>query len=165
MKASRTLLTAGLLFLMLLQVSAQGTNFSGTWAFNESKSKMGDSQFRRGATLISAKQEGNILSIDRTQAGFDGNEMKTSEKLNLDGTVSESTGMMDSKRKAVAKWSADNKSLDVAITTIFNMNGDNMEMKSSESWSLGEGNTLIINSASSSPDGQEMKSTLVYDKK
>jgi hypothetical protein len=43
------------------------------------------------------------------------------------------------------------------------MNGDTMEMKSSEIWKL-EGDKLAIEATNSMPDG-EMKTSLVYDKK
>ena len=71
---------------------------------------------------------------------------------------------MDSKTKSTVKWSADNKSITIASSTIFNMNGDNMEMKASETWILDGDKTLKIETTTSMPDG-EMKTSLVYDKK
>jgi hypothetical protein len=142
-----------------------GVNFSGSWALNEAKSKFGDSQFRMAATLLVVKHEGNNLSDERTQPGFDGGEMKTSEILTLDGKVCENTGMMDSKRKSVVTWSADKKSITISTTMVFDMGGESREMKSSEIWKLGEdGKSLIIETSFTTPDG-DMKTTLFYDKK
>lgn len=142
-----------------------GANFSGSWGLNETKSKFGDSQFRMAATLLVVKQEGNNLSDERTQPGFDGGEMKTTEILTLDGKVCENAGMMDSKRKSTVTWSADNKSITILTTVVFDMGGQPGEMKSSEIWKLGEdGKSLIIDTSFTTPDG-DMKTTLFYDKK
>jgi hypothetical protein len=161
----RLLVAVGFIIsLFNLSVSAQ-SNFSGTWTLNEAKSKFGDSQFRMAAVTMVVKQEGNNFTSDRTQPGFDGGEMKTTEKLTLDGKVCENTGMMDSKRKSTATWSADKKSLFIATTMAFDMGGQATEMKSSETWKLGENNaTLLIETSFAAPDG-EMKTSLVYDKK
>lgn len=140
-------------------------NFSGTWSLNESKSNFGDSQFRMGATSLVVKHEGNNLSDERTQQGFDGGEMKTTETFTLDGKVCENTGMMDSKRKSTVAWSADKKSITISTTMVFDMGGESREMKSSETWKLGEEEkSLIVESTFATPDG-DMKTTLFYDKK
>ena len=164
----RLIVAAGFIIsLFNLNVAAQDSNinFSGNWALNETKSNFGDSQFRMAAVTLIVKQEGNNLTDDRTQPGFDGGEMKTTEKLTLDGKVCENTGVMDSKRKSTAIWSADKKSLVIATTLVFDMGGQATEMKTSETWKFGENNaTLLIETSFTGPDG-EMKTSLVYDKK
>jgi len=163
---ARPLILVGLFILFFVQVSAQnGTiNFSGNWVLNESKSKFGDSPFRMAASILIVKQEGNNLSTERTQNSPDGQEMKTTGKFTMDGKECENSGFMDSKTKSTVKWSADNKSITIASSTIFNMNGDNMEMKASETWMLEGDKALKIETTNSMPDG-ELKTTLVYDKK
>jgi len=165
-KTARPLILVGLFILFFVQVSAQnGTvNFSGNWVLNESKSKFGDSPFRMAASILIVKQEGNNLSTERTQNSPDGQEMKTTSKYTMDGKECENSGFMDSKTKSTVKWSADNKSITIASSTIFNMNGDNMEMKASETWMLEGDKVLKIETTNSMPDG-EMKTSLVYDKK
>jgi hypothetical protein len=109
--------------------------------------------------------EGNNLSDDRTQPGFDGGEMKTTEKLTLDGKVCENIGFMDSKRKSTVSWAEDKKSITIATTIAFNMEGEMREFKTSETWKLGEdGKSLLMETSFTTPDG-EMKTTLFYDKK
>jgi hypothetical protein len=140
-------------------------NFSGTWNLNEAKSNFGDSQFRMAATVMVVIHEGNNLSDDRTQPGFDGGEMKTTEKLTLDGKVCENIGFMDSKRKSTVSWAEDKKSITIATTIAFNMEGEMREFKTSETWKLGEdGKSLLMETSFTTPDG-EMKTTLFYDKK
>jgi hypothetical protein len=168
LKGVRLLIPIGLFIILInLPLSAQdgGNNFSGTWGLNETKSNFGDSQFRMAATLMVVKHEGNILSDDRTQPGFDGNEIKTTEKLTLDGKECENIGMMDSKRKSTVAWSPDKKSMTISSSVTFERDGQTMDMKFSEIWKLGEGGkSLLIESSFISPNG-EMKTSLVYDKK
>jgi hypothetical protein len=156
----------GLALLFTAQLSAQtgAVNFSGSWALNESKSKFGDAQFRMAASILTVKQEGNNLSIDRNLSTPDGQEMKMTGKYTMDGKECENSGFMESKTKSTVKWSADNKSITIASSTVFNMNGDNMEMKATEIWTLDGDKILKIETSNTMPDG-EMKTSLVYDKK
>lgn len=161
----KLLMFVSIFLLFFMQVSAQNgaTNFAGNWAINESKSNFGDAPFRMAASLLAVKQEGNNLSIDRTVSGPDGQEMKMSGKYTLDGKENDNLGIMDMKTKSTVTWASDKKSFTIASTTFFNMNGETMEMKSSEIWKL-EGDKLTIGATNSMPDG-EMKTSLVYDKK
>jgi hypothetical protein len=165
-RTARPFILVGLFILFFVQVSAQnGTiNFSGNWVLNESKSKLGDGPFKMAASTLSVKQDGNNLSIDRTMMGPDGQEMKMTGKYTLDGKVCENSGMMDMKTKSTVIWSVDKKSITIASVTIFNMNGDNMEMKSSEIWKLEGDKTLKIEATNDTPEG-EMKTSLVYERK
>lgn len=162
----RLVMLIGISVFFFAQVSAQdGTiNFSGNWTLNESRSKLGDGPFKMAASTLTVKQEGNNVSIERAMTGPDGQEMKMTGKYTLDGKVCENSGMMDMKTKSTVTWSDDKKSITIASSTIFNMNGENNEMKSSEIWKLEGDRILKIEATNSTPDG-EMKTSLVYDKK
>jgi hypothetical protein len=166
MKKIKLFVLVGLALFFTAQLSAQNgaVNFSGNWALNETKSNFGDSPFRMAASTMTVKQEENNLSIDRTLNTPDGQEMKLTGKYTMDGKECENSGFMDSKTKSTVKWSADNKSITIASSTLFNMNGDNIEMKSTEIWTLDGDKTLKIEATNSSPDG-DMKTSIVYDKK
>jgi hypothetical protein len=141
------------------------TNFAGTWAFNDSKSNFGDSQFRIAATSMVVTQDANTLSVESTMPGRDGEEMKTSAKYTLDGKVSENP-MFNTTRKSTVTWSADKSSLIISSTMTFDMNGETREMKSTETWKLSDGGKLLsIESVRPGRDGGEMKTTAAYDKK
>ena len=141
------------------------TNFAGTWAFNDSKSNFGDSQFRFAATSMVVTQDANTLSVESTTPGRDGEEMKTSAKYTLDGKVSENP-MFNTTRKSTVTWSADKSSLIIASTMTLDMGGETREMKSTETWKLSEGGKLLsIESVRPGRDGGEMKTTAAYDKK
>ncbi|MCJ7446619.1 MAG: hypothetical protein MUO72_02900 [Bacteroidales bacterium] len=154
-------------FFAFLLISAgvfAQTNFSGTWAFNESKSNFGGSQFRFAATTMVVTQDANTLSVESTMPGRDGGEMKSSAKYTLDGKVSENP-MFNTTRKSTVTWSADKTSITIASTMTFERDGESREMKSSEVWKLSEGGkVLLIESTRPGPDG-EMKITVAYDKK
>lgn len=153
---------------IVLMLSSGGlfaqTNFSGTWAFNDSKSDFGDSQFRFAATTMVVTQAGNVLTVESTMPGRDGGEMKTTSKYNLDGTVSENP-MFNTTRKSTVAWSADKTSLTISSTMTFERDGESREMKSTETWKLTDGGkVLMLESVRPGRDG-EMKTTVAYDKK
>jgi len=151
-------------FLIPMGSYAQGekVNFSGEWSFNESKSNMGEGRFRTSLKMT-IKQEGNNLTIERLRTGRDGQEMKSTEKLTLDGKESENTAGRGT-RKLAATWSDDGKTLTIKSTMVFNREGETMEMKSIELWKLTDGGKILsIESSSSTPRG-ERKATFVYDK-
>jgi hypothetical protein len=160
----RNLLVAALLCMASAGLFAQ-TNFAGTWAFNESKSNFGDSQFRFAATSMVVTQDASTLAVESTMPGRDGGEMKTSAKYALDGTVSENP-MFNTTRKSTATWSPDKSSLAIASTMTFERDGESREMKSTETWKLSEGGkVLLIESVRPGRDGGEMRTTAAYDKK
>jgi hypothetical protein len=139
-------------------------NFSGSWAFNESKSTLGDGPMM-SATSMTINHQADLISIDLVQPSFDGGDEKRSEKYTLDGKESVNQGMMNSSVKTITTWSDDKKELKFAKNILFDMNGDNMEMKSTEAWRLSDdGKTLTVKSLMSSPMG-DIDLTLIYDKK
>ncbi|KPK85080.1 MAG: hypothetical protein AMS27_08285 [Bacteroides sp. SM23_62_1] len=151
-------------FLLISSVTlAQKVNFSGTWSFNEDKSELGEGRFRGAATKLTIKQEGNNMSIERVSQGRDGEEVTRNEKYTLDGKECENPAF-NTTRKSTVTWSEDGKSLTISSTMVFEREGEEMEMKSSEILSLtDDGKSLTIYSTSMSPRG-EMKRTYVYDK-
>jgi hypothetical protein len=153
------------LVILPVKMNAQGekTNFSGSWAFNESKSILGEGGNFRMASQITVTQEGNNLTVERVRTNQNGEAMTTSEKFTLDGKES----VNDSGRgpsKATVTWSADGKALNFAITRTFDRDGETMTIKSTEGWTLTDAKTLSLLSTFTMQD-QEMKTTLVYDKK
>ncbi len=158
-------LSVVVLFCMTASGLYGQTNFSGTWALNESKSNFGDSQFRFAATSMVVAQDANALSVESTRPGRDGGEMKATAKYTLDGKISENP-MFNSTRKSTVTWSPDKSSIIIASTMTFDMNGETREMKSTETWKLAEGGkVLVIDSVRPGREGGEMKTTAAYDKK
>jgi hypothetical protein len=155
------LLTPAFLFAFTTKVNK--TNFSGDWKLNESKSDLG--QFGRFAVKsIKADQKDESISISRTQASFNGDDMTTTETLSFDGKETETTIFENSKRKSTAKWSDDGKNLTVNYALLLDFNGQTTEIKGTETWTLSDdGKNLTVNINSSSPQG-EFSWKAVYDK-
>jgi hypothetical protein len=153
--------------LFLLLVSAglfAQVNFTGTWAFNESKSNFGNSQFRFAATAMTVVQNGNDMTVESTMPSRDGGDMKTNDKYTLDGKVCENP-MFNSIRKSTLTWSEDKSSLTIASVMNFERDGQSQEFKITAIWKLAEdGKVLLIESTFPSPDG-DIKTTVAYDKK
>ena len=160
------------------QLNAQTkANFAGTWAYNAEKSAalnpappagapaggqggMGGGMRMGGGGDFVAKQEANLLTVERTRTGQDGQAMTTTEKYTLDGkeTVNES---QRGNSKITATWSADGKTLTVVTVRDFNGN----EMKTTAVWTVVDATTLSITSIMAIPDGGERKTVAIYNKK
>ena len=160
-------LTAFLVFFLASAGLLAQTNFSGTWAFNESKSNFGDMQFRIYASTMVIIQEGNNLSVESTYTGPDGTERKVTNKYTLDGQVSENQGFGNTVTKSTITWSDDKNSLTIATTMTFERDGQSMEFKPSATWKLTDGGKgLLLENSFPAPDGSgDMKYTVAYDKK
>jgi hypothetical protein len=152
-----------ILFLANSSTFAQAgkTNFSGTWAFNETKSTPSQGGFRMAATLMTITQDGNNLTVDRTSKNQDGDDVKSTYKFTLDGKESVNTVFGTNTRKSIITWSADGKSLNFAHT--MNFNGD--DFKSTETWKINETDKTLSVETSMNFQGEERKATNVYDKK
>ncbi|MBI5008563.1 MAG: hypothetical protein HZB98_02700 [Bacteroidia bacterium] len=137
-------------------------NFSGSWAINEEKSNLGDGP-RMGGGDFTAKQEGNLLTVERTFTNRDGKSMTSIMKYTLDGKESLNTSQRGDS-KSVANWSADGNTLTISTSRTFNMNGETRDMKSVELWTMTDPKTIKIQSTMTTPNG-ERKLTMVYDKK
>ncbi len=143
---------------------AQTTNFSGSWSYNESKSKLGEAGFRMISQKLTITQIENSFTVEKSFTGQDGTERKSTETYSLDGKESVNP-VFNTSKKSIATWSADKKSLTVASVMVLEMNGDKMEIKTTEIYSLNDADkSLSLNSQSTSSMG-DRTATLVYDKK
>ena len=152
------ILTCGLTF-------GQKPSFTGNWTLNEGKSQMGDGRGRMAASKIKIAQDANAITMEKTSTSPSGDEFTSKEIVTLDGKESVNTIFDNRTKKSTATWSADGKLLTINSTSVFERDGNTMEIKSVEIYKLSDdGNTLSIDATSSSPRG-ERKQTLVYDKK
>jgi hypothetical protein len=144
---------------------AQGVaNFSGSWAYNESKSVLGEGGFRMISQTVTITQNDQSFTLERTFKGQDGEDRKMTEAYTLDGKESVNP-VFNTSKKSKAVWSADNKVLTVSSVMVFEMNGEQNEIKTVEVYKLGDaGKSLTIESKSSSSMGERIY-TLAYDKK
>lgn len=167
--------------VMPLSLNGQGgkANFAGKWVFNAEKSDMGGGPggppqsspgqggppqgARMGGGDFTATQEANLLTVVRTMNRPDGQSVTTTAKYTLDGKESvNTTGRGESK--SVVTWSADGKTLKIATSRTFDMNGETRTMTSNDEWTLSDANTLTIKTTMSTPGGERI-SKMVYNKK
>lgn len=150
---------AFLLFAMLLAVivSAQGTDFSGKWKLNSSKSKL-NADFSFAPKEVVIQQSGNDLSVEK-HSSFQGNDFTINDKFTLDGKECINEGWQGSKKKSTAVWSDNKKELTIASKIPMQDGG---EMTITEIYKM-DGNNLVIESAASSSFG-DLNETMAYDK-
>jgi hypothetical protein len=138
-------------------------NFSGDWKLDESKSELGNAAGRTARSL-KAEQKDNDITISRTTPGFNGGDpVTTTYTVTYDGKVTESEGFGGSKRKSTAKWSDDGLTLTINSVMTFERDGQAMEFKSNETWTLTKEGLLSVVTQSSSPRG-ESTTKAVYNK-
>jgi hypothetical protein len=161
-------------FLMPAMTNAQTgkTNFAGNWAFNQSKSDMGQPPqgggqgggMRMGGNF-SVKQEANLLTVERTRTGQDGTTTTTTEKYTLDGKESVNTNPRGESKSTVT-WSADGKTLTIVTSSTFTgQDGTARTMTSTAEWTLVDAKTLSVKTSRPGQNGETTTTTMVYDLK
>ncbi|MBL7744596.1 MAG: hypothetical protein JNN00_14090 [Chitinophagaceae bacterium] len=150
-------------FLFSFTTIADKAIFAGSWTLNESKSELGNFG-RFAARKIKVEQKEDAITISKTSASPGGDDVTTTETLTFDGKTSETTVFGGSKKKSVAKWSEDGKTLSITYTIAFERNGQTFDINGTETWTLAdEGKSLSVQTVSSSPQG-ERTTKAVYDK-
>jgi hypothetical protein len=138
-------------------------NFSGDWKLDESKSELGNAA-GRVARSLKAEQKDNDITISRTTPGFNGGDpVTTTNTVTFDGKVTESEGFGGSKRKSTGKWSDDGLTLTINSVMTFERDGQTMEFKSVETWSLTSDGLLSVVTQTTSSRG-ESTTKAVYSK-
>ncbi len=163
---SKLILSLVLLFFAVSTFAQRGgVNFSGNWSLNESGSELGEGRMRMTASNLVIKQDGNNLTIERTATRQGGGSSTSSEKYTLDGQSNVNTGAMNRQVASNVTWTDNSRTLTFRSAQKFERDGQSMEIKSTEIWSLSaDGNTLTIDAVTSAQQG-EWKRKLVYNKK
>jgi hypothetical protein len=164
-KYINALLLTGIFLLFTAVTSAQKVNFSGTWTYNETKSILGGEGGPRGAAVkLVVKQDGNNLTMEKTTRRQSGEENVSTENYTLDGKECENPTFGDRTKKSTATWSDDKKSLTIVSKVVFEREGQQMEITTTEIFTLSQDKkNLSIDYTSKSARG-ERKNTFVYDK-
>jgi hypothetical protein len=163
-KTSALLILPAFLVSFINNVKADRANFSGNWSLNESKSEMG--QFAAIVPLkIKVEQKADSITISKTSTGFDGNEFTATETLSFDGKETKSTTPPgNSMRKASAKWSDDGQTLTITYNLMLDFNGQQTEVKGTETWTSGDSGKALSTQNSSSSSFGENTYKGVYEK-
>ena len=138
-------------------------NFSGEWKLNEGKSDLG--QFAPYAPrTIKVEQKADSITITKTSAGLNGDMVTISETLPFDGKEIENTIFGSSKRKATAKWSDDGQTLTITYNLMLDLNGQSMEIKGTETWTLSDGGKTLISQNNYTSQFGDNNAKGVYEK-
>jgi len=170
-KSLQTALSAMIILAFLAMpfstyAQAGKANFAGNWTLNAEKSQFGQGQGQQGGGRgfgggpLTVKQEANLLTQVRTRTGQDGTATTTETKVTLDGKETVNTTQRG-ESKLTGTWSADGKSLTIVTKSSFNGN----EMVTTAVWSLTDANTLAIKTTRKNQNGEDVTTTMVYDKK
>jgi len=154
------------IFLLTSSVTfAQKVNFSGTWTYSETKSVLGGEGGLRGAAVkMTIKQEGNTMSIEKTTRRQSGEENISTENYTLDGKECVNPTFGNNTKKSTVSWSEDKKGLTIISNMVFEREGQQMEINTTEVFTLSQDKkNLSIDYTSKSSRG-ERKNTFVYDK-
>jgi hypothetical protein len=157
-----------LAFMMPVVTNAQAgkANFAGNWVMNAEKSNMGQPAGGGGGGRgfgggpLTVKQDANLLTQVRSRTGQDGAVTTTETKVTLDGKETVNTSARG-ESKLTATWSGDGKSLTIVTKASFNGN----EMVTTAVWTLTDANTLAVKTTRKNQNGEDVTTTMVYDKK
>jgi hypothetical protein len=140
------------------------TNYSGTWSLNEGKSELGQFGARGAASKIVIDQKEGAVTITRNSTGFSGEALSSIEALTADGKEVEISVWGTGKKKSSLKWAADGQTFTVTYNILLDFNGQSVELKGTETWSLGaDGKSITLQNAMTTPQG-EVATKAVYDK-
>ena len=161
-KTSLLMAAAAVVVLSSATVLNAPPNFSGEWKLNESKSEMG--QFGRAAKKIKVESlDAQGISYERTSTNQAGEEVVRKEKLTFDGKEVESTGGFGNA-KTKSKATITDDAMTINAVSVFDRDGQSMEVKRKEVWKLSDGGNVLTIEASSSFGDNNNTSKLVYDK-
>jgi hypothetical protein len=138
-------------------------NLSGTWVLSESKSDFGEYGRMWASDKLVIVHKGKNMSIERTGRTQAGDEFTIMENLTVDGK--ECVNQIFGESKKTSTVSGDKQSLTVNSLLNLEFEGQAMDIKTIEIYSLDDGGKLLVVNGSSSSSYGDMTVKFVYDKK
>jgi len=156
------LLIVPVLFFSFTKLPSRA-DFSGEWKLNEAKSDLG--QFANYAPrTIKITQTADSISISKVAPGFNGEDVTLSETLSFDGKETKSTVFGTSTRTASSKWSDDGQSLSITYDLMLDFNGQQTEIKGTETFTLADGGKTLVSQNNSSSSFGDIQAKGIYEK-
>ncbi|HEY2722358.1 MAG TPA: hypothetical protein VGI82_11565 [Chitinophagaceae bacterium] len=138
-------------------------NFSGDWKLNEGKSDLGQMANYEPRT-IKVTQTNDSITITKVAPGFSGDDVTTTETLSYDGKETKSTIFGTSTRTASSKWSDDGQTLTLTYDLMLDFNGQQTEVKGTETWTLADGGKTLVSQNNSSSSFGDIQAKGIYEK-
>ena len=155
----QTLFVIGFTLVALMASCLYAVDFSGSWALDESKIVQSDTP-EMSPQKLDVKQKDDSMTIDSFFSNPMMGDFTVNETMTLDGKLNESETEFGT-RKTTATWSDDKKQLTIDSTLLMNWDGNDVEMKTNQVWSLKEG-VLQVDYVRNSPMG-EITGTVFYN--
>jgi hypothetical protein len=130
---------------------------------NQEKSELGEQGRRFLPSKLNIKHEGNTMIVERIYQREYEDDFVMKEDLTLDGKECKNEVWNDNMKTSVANWSEDGTILTITSTIIFQSDGNEFEIKTTEILSQTEKTSLSIDYTSESSRG-ERKGLLIFDK-
>ena len=142
--------------------AGDAVDFSGTWTLDESKVEDTGGGPNMAAGKIVVKQDDKTFSSDRFLSNEMMGDFTVTVNVTLNGEETKSEEQFGT-RVSTATWSEDKKSLTINSTMFMSFDGQDMEMKSVEVWSIEKKNVIKLETTFEGPMGT-MESTNYYNK-
>jgi hypothetical protein len=152
--------------VLVLGIGAAGTDFSGKWALDKSKSQMGQGPGADADILLTVTQDDKKITVEtkRTPEGRMGPQPPATYNLDGSTTNSETGGEMPRKTARTAKWGDGGKTLDLNSVTNLETPQGSFTITTKEHWELAEGGKVLrIHQTRESQRGTQ-EATLVFNK-
>jgi hypothetical protein len=157
-------IVAFLMTSFVTDAAAKKAKFSGEWTLNKGKSNIPEYGEMMAVTKMIINQKGKKLEIEKHGTSMEGESYTITEKYTLDGKECENIVYETTKKKSTVNWSEDKQSLTITSTMVFEMEGNEFEVKTIEILKFTEdGNSLSMNQNISTEFG-DLENKLVYDK-
>ena len=149
--------------LALLPVREGPANFSGTWMFNEEKSRLDNSGAGMTPYKMDIVHNGDELVSTKYAIVEWGDDRVTADTLKLDGSEMKSV-FWNSPRFTKATMSAESDTLVVTSKTTFTRGERSFEINSSEKWSMQKRGAVLSIEQKSTTFRGERTAILIYEK-
>lgn len=140
------------------------SDFSGKWLFNEEKSDVGSSGTGMVSYRMNVSQDEDIMFLKKYNIVEWDDDRISNEELKLDGQEMKSV-FWNSPRISKVSWPEESGIMMINSSITLKRGEQSTVMKSSEKWSLsGDGTQLRIQQKATGFGGNEMLTSLVYEK-
>ena len=140
-------------------------DYSGTWVFNEEKSKLDNWGVSFLPYKLNIKQQENTLILEKVFiVEWDDDRVRT-DTLSLDGEEHKTLAdYWNAPQIMTANWSENEDTLMIETKITFNRGGQSSESITKESWQLHDKEDILINKYYSKSRWGERNITMVFDK-
>jgi hypothetical protein len=140
------------------------TNYSGTWLLKDQKSISGQLYSNGVPKQMTITQTGDVITIDKTTAGADGTDVKSTETLGTDDKPFVTTTPAKRKKLVTIKWDTDGKGFTEIANLYSAADNTKLEFIYTDMFTLEDAKLILIRKAENLMNGEVWQSKSTYDK-